>query len=319
MLTNCVEGACSITIGDTGGTARLSPAAASCSSQSLKAYGPDAPDKATARGRLLIADDNPLNLDVASRILQGLGYEVVTAEGGSAALTHLAQSRFDVVFMDCEMPDIGGIEATKLARRAEEARLTDGQTPQRVPIIALTAHSADEIHDRCVAAGMNDFITKPLTKKKLQEALTRWLGESPATRFEPGSEATEPAVTPATSEQILCIDTSALTSLMAARPGDAAHFIARLVSRFEELAARQAAQLWQAYREGRSDEVGSLAHALKSSAGAVGAYQVASRLSYIERHVRDHGLTGLEPGLELLADDLSAALSSLSTLFGKLE
>jgi len=303
VSANGVEAASPTAIRDAAGAAPLS--AAADSSRSLAG-------KSTAPGRLLVTDDNPLNLDVAARILRGLGYEVLTAQSAAAALEHLAQGSFDLVLMDCEMPDMDGIEATRLARRAEEARSPQGQKPQRVPIIALTAHSADEIQDECTEAGMNDFITKPLTKKKLQDALGRWLDEPATQSSVPGSEASERISTAAPCGQTSSVDTSVLASVMAARPGDAREFITRLIFRFDELATRQIAQLWQAYREGRSDEVSSLAHGLKSSAGAIGACQVASRAGEIERHVRHHGLTGLEPILAPLDGDLAGALSGLS-------
>ena len=312
MLANCVEASDSTAIRDAAVAGQLPAAAAS--SPSLKPC--EAAGKTTAHGRLLVTDDNPLNLDVAARILQGMGHEVVTAESGAAALDHLAQGRFDIVFMDCEMPDMDGIAATRLARQAEKARSLNCETTQPVPIIALPAHSADEIHERCMAAGMDGFITKPLTKKKLQEALDRWLHGPTAARSAGACDAIELVTSPGPSEHVPAVDASVLTSLMAARPGDAAEFLARLVARFEELATRQIAQLWQAYEEGRSDEAGGLAHGLKSSAGAIGARQVASRAGQIEQHVKNHGLTGLEPILAPLGGDLAAAMNGLSKFCG---
>ena len=314
MLISCVENSGGSATSDASRATHSSSAAGSAQSSSRSEFGPGS----TARRRVLIADDHPINLDVATRILQSLGCQVVAAEGGAAALERFAQDMFDIVLMDCEMPGMDGVEATRQARRAEAARSggVDEQASRRVPIIALTAHSADEFRDKCVAAGMDDFITKPLTKKKLQDVLCRWLPEPSAAPVCRDREAAEPDGA-ASLGQGPVIDKGMLSSLMNARAGDAANFLARLIHRFEQLASGHVAQLWQENREGRSDEVRRIAHRLKSSAGAIGACRLASRAGQIERQAKEHGLAGLEPVLEQLNNDLSAALEGLRTFAGE--
>jgi CheY-like chemotaxis protein len=118
-----------------------------------------------ARGRILIAEDNPINRELASELLQALGYEYQLACDGREALDLVLSSDYDVVLMDCEMPELDGLSATELIRAA-------GIT---VPIVALTAHAIDGYGDRCLRAGMSDYLTKPFTRAQLMAVLDRWI------------------------------------------------------------------------------------------------------------------------------------------------
>lgn len=117
--------------------------------------------------RVLLAEDNRVNQLVACGMLERLGCEVVVAEDGGEALDRLAGDRFDVVLMDCMMPVMDGLEATQRFRQSEP----DGY---RTPVIALTANAMRGDRERCLAAGMDDYLAKPLTRESLEAALARW-------------------------------------------------------------------------------------------------------------------------------------------------
>jgi CheY-like chemotaxis protein len=106
--------------------------------------------------RILLAEDNPVNQRLASKLLQRRGHLVTAAASGREALERLAQEDFDVILMDVQMPDIDGLEATQAIRASERITLS------RTPIIALTAHTMKMDRERCLSAGMDAFITKPL-------------------------------------------------------------------------------------------------------------------------------------------------------------
>ncbi|MBU4131510.1 MAG: response regulator, partial [Proteobacteria bacterium] len=118
--------------------------------------------------RVLLAEDNPINQKVASKMLQGLGLEVVIVENGKQALEYFQQDldRFDLVFMDIQMPVMGGIEATHAIRALEK------MTPFHTPIIALTANAMKGDRERFLAAGMDGYIPKPMKKKDLIRAFS---------------------------------------------------------------------------------------------------------------------------------------------------
>ena len=121
------------------------------------------------RRTILVAEDNTINLMVISAILKKLGLDVIPTTNGLEALERLQHNRVDAVLMDCQMPEMDGYEATR------QIRLVEADSSIHVPIIALTAHAIDGERERCIAAGMDDFISKPYRTEELRETLNRWL------------------------------------------------------------------------------------------------------------------------------------------------
>lgn len=117
--------------------------------------------------RVLLVDDDPLNQFFGRELLAALGIKVELAESGAAALIKLNEMHYDLVFMDVSMPDLDGYQTTQLIRH--ELQLTN------LPIVALTAHAISGEHERCLAAGMNDYLAKPFSIQELETMLTRWL------------------------------------------------------------------------------------------------------------------------------------------------
>jgi two-component system, sensor histidine kinase and response regulator len=117
--------------------------------------------------RVLLAEDNPVNREVALAMLADAGLDVDTAEDGVQALAMARQRRYDLVLMDMQMPEMDGLEATRALRATANGR--------EVPIVALTANAFGEDRAACLAAGMNDHIAKPVEPRHLYELLQRWL------------------------------------------------------------------------------------------------------------------------------------------------
>ena len=163
--------------------------------------------KNRASARILVADDNVINQKVASRMLEKLGYRVDLVANGKEALDALSRIRYAVVFMDCQMPEMDGFDATRAIRAREasfvktsassvepreapDSETSDSKTndasrtthhassARRIPIIAMTANARQEDQDRCLAAGMDDYLSKPVQAKLLAEALARWVEAS---------------------------------------------------------------------------------------------------------------------------------------------
>ncbi|MEK7990515.1 MAG: response regulator [Thiotrichaceae bacterium] len=131
---------------------------------------------------ILLAEDNKINQEVLCELLRQLGCEVSVVENGRDALQALTEARYDLVFMDCHMPEMDGLHATRYIRQAESL----GDTMERIPIIALTANATSLDRDECVAAGMDDFLSKPVKSEVLHKILKQYLGvKSEHAAFEP--------------------------------------------------------------------------------------------------------------------------------------
>jgi PAS domain S-box-containing protein len=123
--------------------------------------------------RVLLAEDNKVNQMLAVAILKKRGYDVSVADNGREAVELVRRSEFDVVLMDVQMPELDGFEATAILRAAE------AETTRRLPIIAVTAHAMEGDRQRCLEAGMDDYVSKPIDPDKLEAAILRWTGTLP--------------------------------------------------------------------------------------------------------------------------------------------
>jgi CheY-like chemotaxis protein len=141
----------------------------------LAARGAAAPEEEFGyrKRRVLLAEDNKVNQMLAVAILKKRGYDVSVADNGREAVDLVQRSEFDVVLMDVQMPELDGFEATGLIRAAEV------ETTRRLPIIAVTAHAMEGDRQRCLEAGMDDYVSKPIDPDKLEAAILRWTGKLP--------------------------------------------------------------------------------------------------------------------------------------------
>jgi CheY-like chemotaxis protein len=127
--------------------------------------------------RILLVEDNKVNQMLAVALLRKRRHEVTVADDGRKAIALIERSDFDIVLMDVQMPEMDGLEATRLIRDMES------ESTRRLPIIAVTAHTMDEDRQRCLDAGMDDYVRKPIDPAELEAAIERWTGELPD--FEP--------------------------------------------------------------------------------------------------------------------------------------
>jgi PAS domain S-box-containing protein len=215
--------------------------------------------------RILLAEDNPVNQKLAIRLLQRLGAQVQVASNGIEALQALRESDFDAVLMDCQMPHMDGYEATRQLRGPE------GHVKNpRIPVIALTAHALATDRTKCLAAGMNDYLTKPINPKHLQEALTKALPPLEAHAELGGAQSSA------------LFDESAL---LARTDGDG-DFARELIQLFVRSARETLAHLSATLQDGKDPEViRKLAHSLKGSAATASAGAMAGACANLERLV----------------------------------
>ncbi len=249
--------------------------------------------------RLLLVEDNRVNQRVALALLRRLGYDVGTADDGEEGLEALRTGRYDLVLMDCQMPRLDGYAATAAIRAGE----VEGVDPA-LPIVALTAHAMEGERERCLAAGMDDYLSKPIDLSALAEVLERMLdGHSAALAITPGRPATkEPGEQPPLDHDRL---------LEIAQDEGLAQELMRL---FLDDARKQLDELDRAVEAGLIDRVTSLAHRLKGGAGNIGAEAVAAAAAACEDAAREEDRATVEtlrPRLHGALEALSAHLETI--------
>jgi two-component system sensor histidine kinase/response regulator len=210
------------------------------------------------RGRVLVAEDNIVNQQVTRRFLERLGCRVELADNGLRAVESCAHSNIDLVLMDVQMPIMDGLTAAREIRRAEPPG-------RRVPIVALTASAMTDELDRCLAAGMDGLLTKPLQQLRLREVLERHgLGSMRDATLRDGVRSpVERVVAPA-------LDVARLRTLV----GDDPQFMEELCRTFMASSTRLIEELRQAVASEDRPQVKALAHKLKGGAGSVCAQRI---------------------------------------------
>ena len=215
---------------------------------------------------VLLAEDNPVNQKLAVRLLEPLGLHVVVATNGREALEQLARQPFDAVLMDCQMPEVDGYAATRALRAGD-----CGAANRAVPVIAMTANALAGDREACIAAGMSDYVSKPVELVRLRVALERAFGTNalrPPAATEPGPAATQPAA-----------DVLDLDELLHQLDGDHG-FVAELLTTFLDSAAALVEQLGASPS---ADARRRAAHQLKGSAANVRATRLARAAAALER------------------------------------
>jgi CheY-like chemotaxis protein len=224
-----------------------------------------------------VVDDHPVNRLVAVAQLTQLGYDADAAEDGEMALDALAQEPYDAVLLDCEMPRLDGYETCRRLRRSEGGG-------RRTWVIALTAHTAAEDRERCLAAGMDDHLAKPVRTEDLAAALKR--------RPE---GAAGPGTLPAAESDRLEERLAALARLGEETGED---LLEQVVENFLQQGARDLGTLRQALARGDGGALAAAAHSLAGSAGILGATGLAVASAGLEELARQGDLAACEPRLE---------------------
>jgi CheY-like chemotaxis protein/HPt (histidine-containing phosphotransfer) domain-containing protein len=224
---------------------------------------------------LLVAEDDPINRQVLKRQLALLGYAAEFAEDGLSALHLWRQHRHALLLTDLQMPRLDGCQLAA-AIRAEEG--TAG--PGRFPILALTANALAGEAQRARAAGVDDYLTKPVPMRVLLAALNQWMPAPVVTAAVAGETPEAPSLEPAAPSPagLAVLDLAVLRHLV----GDDEETLRELLGDFVRLARSQANQLHEATGEGRASSVAGIAHRLKSSSRSVGALALGQLCADIE-------------------------------------
>ncbi len=264
--------------------------------------------------RVLLAEDHPVNQEVAAQMLRMLACKVDVVEDGQAALVALANHRYDIVLMDCNMPVMDGFEATIKIRHREEGVGVPG-----IPVIALTANALKGDRERCLAAGMDDYLSKPFTATDLSVVLERWL---PAGAEDAVGVAAPPSASVSDSSESALrddprsddspLDSSVLDSIRAMDAEGPEGFLRSLIDKYLVNSNADLEHLVSSVRNGDAEGLGKTAHRLKSASANLGAMTLASICKELETAGRSRQIGGAERLLGAIQSEYERVSMALS-------
>jgi PAS domain S-box-containing protein len=264
---------------------------------------PTGSDAGKSPARILLVEDTPTNREVALAILKKLGYQTDVAADGLEALEALRTFPYDLVLMDCQMPEMDGYAATREIRNPASKVLN-----HQIPVIAMTAHALIGDREKCLEAGMNDYISKPVNTKILSRTLERWLSASLNGKENPDREIPPPSGFP--EEKKDAPSTFQRNHLLATLLGDE-ELTDSIILLFLEDMPRQITILKERIARGLSEEARSQAHKIKGSAANVGAMDLKETAHAMETAGREKDMERLKsllPELERQFESLKKAM-----------
>lgn len=297
------------------------------------------------RRRVLLAEDNPVNVEVAVAMLDGLGVDVVSARNGADALQAVAAEDFDLILMDCQMPVMDGFAATAEIRRHE---LQHGQG-RTLPIIAITANALQGDRESCLAAGMDDYLSKPFTQQDLGAAMSRWIalpraamqhhgdvapaapegGQAERRAPLPHTPSTTPVMpahpptpaptppAPARANPQDGINRHALENIRALSATGGNALLQRVIHAYVDDTPQHFESLHLAIATLNAGNLRKAAHSLKSSSANVGAEALAKLCKEMETLGRSDSTAGAAGILRDMEQEFQAVRHSLSAILEK--
>jgi CheY-like chemotaxis protein len=251
--------------------------------------------KAKAGLRILLAEDNIINQKVAVRLFERLGYRVDVVANGLEAVEALSRIPYGLVFMDCQMPEMDGFEATAEIRKREAGVRHTG-------IVAMTANAMQGDRERCLAAGMDDYMSKPITTEALTGVLKRWA---------PSAAPAEPQGGPDVLQEDGVIDPLTFNGLRELAGEEAPDFLQTLVGHFLKDVPESLAQMREALIRGDLLELARLAHRLKGSASILGALGMVRLCERVHAAAEAGSATNRKPLLAELEHEFERVQATL--------
>ena len=241
--------------------------------------------------RVLVAEDNQVNQQVIRGLLGHLGVQVTLVDNGALALQHVQEEAFDLVFMDCQMPLMDGFEATRRIRAWESSQ--GAHSP--LPVIALTANALSGDREACLAAGMNDYVAKPITMASLGKVLRSYLNLQD-NQDKPDNAGAPDSVLPAMLHQPAApdFDPTVLAALPMVADGSEPEFAQHILGMFTDSAPATLDAIAQAVLQGDHATLTRLVHTLKSSAAQIGAAALAQEAARQEKLLRAGSTSGAD-------------------------
>ncbi len=265
--------------------------------------------------RILLAEDNAVNQQVALLTLEQFGCLVDVAENGHEVVSALEKTTYDLILMDCQMPGLDGLAATRVIRDAESRRRAEGDPVRRIPIIALTAHAIQGDREQCLQAGMDDYLTKPFGMEEVEAILGRWVfgGASSAV---PHAQPQAPSVVANEPSGDASLDRKVWEGIEHLQRPDRPDVLTRVLGAYLEDSQQMMERLHKALEDGDAQELFQIAHRMKSSSANVGAKRLSTHCHELEAVSRKQDLNQAGTILSLIDTEYASVLEVLK---GELE
>ena len=250
---------------------------------------------------ILLAEDNLANQKLACRLLEKRGHRVAVVADGRAVLEALEKERFDLVLMDCQMPVMDGYEATSAIRRQEQ------HSGEHIPVVAMTAHAIKGDREKCLAVGMDDYISKPIHRERLYEVVERMARRETG---EPAAGRDEQSTPAGSSGEFKSIDPERIHQLVSDD--------AELLNEVAEIFLVESEQLLHTIQDclasGDAGQLCEAAHSIKGAVGNFGAQEAYDAAQDVEEASRSKNFDALGGGVEVLEDRLKKVRDELAQL-----
>lgn len=253
--------------------------------------------------KILLVEDDEINRQVATELLQGFGVEVVVAENGARAIERLGESQFDCVLMDMQMPVLDGISATREIRKSPEYA--------NLPIIALTANVMIREQNEILKAGMNDHIGKPIDLYQLVATLARWVWTIDGSNGSAASDINEHS-----SHKSLPQIPGVCVAESVSRMGGKLDVYYLLLDQFRRSETNVMAGIQDALTREEFDIAERLAHTLRGILATIGADDLAELVGKLEANVKIGNIEGVDPMIERINEELATLLSNIDSALG---
>jgi len=258
-------------------------------------------EKGESAYRILLAEDDPINQEVAVGVLKKRGHQITVADNGKAAIQLLEEQTFDLVLMDVQMPEMGGYETTKIIRDGENEKINS-----KIPIIAMTAHAMKGDRERCLETGMDDYVSKPINAKVLFKTIDKVMSQRGGTASTPSSKSS-PVKKKNHEDQFLLNKEIALERL-----GGDESLLDKIWVKFQSCAPEQMTQLQSALDENKIEVVERIAHSLKSGAANIGAESLSQLANQTELAAKDNNMYQISSLTFQLNSELEKVIRQLS-------
>lgn len=236
--------------------------------------------------RILVAEDNPVNQQVAVRMLAKLGCRADVAANGREAVQMHGQQAYHLVLMDCQMPELDGYQATAQIRAMETGC-------RRTPIVALTSQSSPDEQEKCLAAGMDDFLSKPVQPQILEKVMARWLQSA--------------AMPPTVAEPEKHDELEEVQALFGAD-------FAELAALYQTDSPKRIGILHQAGAAGDGAQIAKVAHAFSGSCASIGATHLSALCKELELHAKEGMLTDFHRKLSIIEAEYNRVSAKLQAM-----